>query len=66
MLSEFEEIMKTLGPDVQNMINACNEMKIGAEPDESADYWEERKKIDEWLTDLKKLQSEVTKLERYL
>jgi SMC interacting uncharacterized protein involved in chromosome segregation len=66
MMADFGDIMKQLGPDVQNMINACNEMKIGSEPDESADYWEEKKKIDEWLSDLKKLQQDIAKLERFL
>lgn len=30
-------------------------MKIGAEPDESADYWEERKTIDQHMAALKKV-----------
>jgi hypothetical protein len=29
-------------------------MKIGAEPDESADYWEERKTIEKHINLLKK------------
>ena len=29
-------------------------MKIGSEPDESADYWEERKTIDRHINALKK------------
>ena len=27
-------------------------MKNGSEPDESADYWEERRKIDKWTASL--------------
>jgi len=28
------------------MLKTLSEMKIGSEPDESADYWEERKTIE--------------------
>lgn len=28
------------------MVKTLSEMKIGSEPDESADYWEERKTIE--------------------
>lgn len=37
------------------MLKTLQEMKIGAEPDESADYWEERKTIDQHMAALKKV-----------
>jgi hypothetical protein len=36
-------------------------MKIGSVPDESADYWEERGRIDEWTTDMEKVKSDIVK-----
>ena len=36
-------------------------MKTGSVPDDSADYWEERKSIDKWIKDLK---DSVSKLEK--
>jgi len=34
------------------MLETLKEMKNGSEPDESADYWEEKKKIVKWTTAL--------------
>ena len=33
------------------------EMKIGAGPDDSADYWEEREKIEGFTQDLRKVRA---------
>ena len=44
------------------MLKTLNEMKIGSEPDESADYWEERAAIDKniaALTDAKEKLAEI-------
>ena len=41
------------------MLKTLNEMKIGSEPDESADYWEERKTIDQQITALKKVKGKM-------
>lgn len=35
-------------------------MKIGSEPDENADYWEERGRIDQWIVDLEKVRDDIT------
>ena len=45
---QIEQLLKTLG-----------EMKIGSEPDESADYWEERKTIDQQIAALKKVKQKL-------
>ena len=37
-------------------------MKIGSEPDESADYWEERKTIDGQMNALKKVKGRLDQL----
>tara|TARA_B100000780_G_scaffold247375_1_gene192297 strand:- start:615 stop:731 length:117 start_codon:yes stop_codon:yes gene_type:complete len=37
------------------MVKTLQEMKSGSEPDESADYWEERKTIEQHLIALKKV-----------
>ena len=39
-------------------------MKTGAEPDESADYWEERRTIDQHITALKKIKSKLEQLQK--
>ena len=44
------------------MLKTLNEMKIGSEPDESADYWEERKTIDQQITALKKVKGKMDQL----
>ena len=39
-------------------------MKIGAEPDESADYWEERKTIEKHINLLKKCKQRLDQLQK--
>lgn len=46
------------------MMKTLQEMKTGAEPDESADYWEERKKIDQWTSDLHTVDTKLDKLQK--
>ena len=46
LMAQFGNTFENLGADVEKIINVCNEMKNGAGPDESADYWEEKCKID--------------------
>lgn len=41
------------------MLKTLAEMKIGAEPDESADYWEERKTIEQHITALKRVKQKI-------
>ena len=35
-------------------------MKIGSEPDETADYWEERGRIDQWIVDLESVKNDIS------
>lgn len=44
---------------IDMMLKTLAEMKIGAEPDESADYWEERKTIDQQILALKGIRSRL-------
>lgn len=37
-------------------------MKKGSVPDESADYWEERKDIDKWIDILQKQEASLKKI----
>ena len=46
------------------MLKTLQEMKIGSEPDESADYWEERKKIDKWTTSLNTCRDKFERFEK--
>ena len=41
------------------MLKGLAEMKIGSEPDESADYWEERQTIDQHIAALKKVKTKL-------
>jgi hypothetical protein len=43
------------------MLESLKEMKIGAAPDDSADYWEERNKINTWISELKNAQADLAK-----
>ena len=60
-LLKFKELTEKLPPQIEMMLESCKEMKIGSEPDDTADYWEERTKINTWTTDLKKTQSDLSK-----
>lgn len=44
------------------MQETLNEMKNGSEPDENADYWEEKKNIEEHLADLKRIKVDFDKI----
>ena len=46
------------------MIATNDEMKIGAAPDETADYWEERKTIDRHLISLKEDKDKLNDLDK--
>ena len=47
-------------PYVESILKTLKEMKIGSEPDENADYWEERGRIDQWIVDLEKVRDDIT------
>lgn len=44
------------------MQETLNEMKNGSEPDETADYWEEKKNIEDHLGDLKRIKVDFDKI----
>ena len=44
------------------MQETLNEMKNGSEPDENADYWEEKKSIEDHLVDLKRIKVDFDKI----
>ena len=60
-LIKFKELSEKLPPQIEMMLETLKEMKIGSEPDDSADYWDERNKISTWTVDLKKTQADLTK-----
>jgi len=37
------------------LLRTLDEMKKGSTPDETADYWEERKDIEKWIEGLQKV-----------
>ena len=52
-LNKFKDLSEKLPSQIEMMLETLKEMKIGAEPDDSADYWEERNKINTWISELK-------------
>ena len=46
------------------MLKACHEMKLGSEPDDSADYWEERPLINRSINSLTLLNDKIPKFEQ--
>ena len=51
-MENFKQINDKLPVEMENMMNTLKEMKNGSEPNDSADYWEERKNIDRNTKDL--------------
>ena len=45
-------LLETLPDQIEKMLLTNNEMKNGSEPDNTADYWEERTKITSNITNL--------------
>ena len=62
-LGKIKDILKTLPAKIAAALKTCEEMKTGSLPDESADYWEERKNIDKWIANLKKAEKDLNKIE---
>jgi uncharacterized coiled-coil DUF342 family protein len=60
----FDGLADKLPKDVDAMVQCLQEMKNGAEPDDTADYWEERKKIDQNMSDVSKLKLDFGKLQQ--
>jgi hypothetical protein len=54
-LDSFQGVLDKTPKQIEQMLKTLAEMKIGAEPDESADYWEERKTIEQHINALKKV-----------
>lgn len=46
------------------MLHTLEEMTKGAEPDETADYWEEREKIEKQRGELENVQAKLAELEK--
>ena len=45
-------------------MKTLKEMKIGSEPDETADYWEERDQINKWIADLESVENDISDSQR--
>lgn len=65
MMDDFDSFVGVLDKtpkQIDMMLKTLQEMKIGSEPDESADYWEERKTIAQQIQDLTKVKSKLEQL----
>ena len=60
----MQKVLDQTPKQIDSMLKALQEMKTGAEPDESADYWEERRTIDQHITALKKIKSKLEQLQK--
>ena len=63
-MRNFKAVLDAVPAQIDNMLQTLSEMKNGSEPDESADYWEERKKIDQNTGDLKNCRDKLDKLQK--
>ena len=63
-MKNFKGLLDTVPAQIDNMMQTLQEMKNGSEPDESADYWEERKKIDQNMSGLKNCRSKFEQLQK--
>jgi len=52
-MQSFKVLHDKLPGEMDNMMKTLVEMKNGSEPNDTADYWEERKKIDRSTVNLK-------------
>ena len=62
-LGNLKDLLKKLPEDMANMRKTLDEMKLGSTPDETADYWEERKDIDKWLRNLEDSKQKLEKIQ---
>lgn len=63
-LRNFKALLDSCPEQIETMLQTLQEMKNGSEPDESADYWEEKRKIDQNTSDLKVLREKFDKFEK--
>ena len=61
-MRNFKALLDSVPAQIDAMLKTLQEMKIGSTPDESADYWEERKKIDQNTSDLQNCRDKFDKL----
>ena len=61
-LKQFKDVLDQLPEKLALMQETLNQMKNGSEPDENADYWEEKKNIEDHLADLKRIKGETDKI----
>mgnify|MGYP000890016827 CR=1 FL=1 len=59
----FREIIEDLPNKIDFMLKACHEMKLGSEPDDTADYWEERPLINKSINSLTLIKDKLPKFE---
>ena len=60
----FQGVLDKTPKQIDQMLKKLQEMKIGAEPDESADYWEERDQINKQTDQLQDLKAKFNQLDQ--
>jgi len=61
-LASLKDLLNKLPEQIKKLLETLQEMKKGSVPDESADYWEERKDIDKWIDILQKQEAALKKI----
>jgi predicted CopG family antitoxin len=61
-LASLKDVLRKLPEQIAKLLETLMEMKKGSVPDESADYWEERKDIDRWIAALNKADATLKKI----
>jgi len=58
-MRNFKALLDAVPSQIDGMLETLQEMKNGSEPDDTADYWEERKKINQNTSDLKNCRDKI-------
>ena len=63
-MKSFKVLNDSLPGEMDGMMKTLQEMKNGSEPNDTADYWEERKKIDRSTVNLKTQTTKFSSLQK--
>lgn len=63
-MRNFRGLLDGVPSQIEAMLRTLQEMKNGSEPDESADYWEERRKIDKNMSSLTACRDKFERFEK--
>ena len=65
-LKDINKLIKEVPNKIDAVLTILEEMHKGSEPDENADYWEEKEDIEGWIEILKSEKEKFEKLEKII